>query len=60
MTHATVVVASGKVVDVNGVKIVGYTDLASRLPNQASKLYGANMAHLLKHMEIQKGWHINM
>lgn len=50
----------GKVVDVNGVKIVGYTDLAARLPNQASKLYGANMAHLLKHMEIQKGWHINM
>ncbi|MCX5784897.1 MAG: Re/Si-specific NAD(P)(+) transhydrogenase subunit alpha [Elusimicrobia bacterium] len=50
----------GKVVDVNGVKIIGYTDLASRLPNQASKLYGANLAHLLKHMEIQKGVNINM
>jgi H+-translocating NAD(P) transhydrogenase subunit alpha len=50
----------GKIVDVNGVKIVGYTDLASRLPNQASKLYGTNMAHLLKHMEIQKGWNINL
>jgi NAD(P) transhydrogenase subunit alpha len=50
----------GRIVDVGGVKIVGYTDLASRLPNQASKLYGTNMAHLLKHMEIQKGWNINM
>ena len=50
----------GQIIDVNGVKIVGYTDLASRLPNQASKLYGTNMAHLLKHMEIQKGWNINM
>jgi NAD(P) transhydrogenase subunit alpha len=50
----------GKVVDVNGVKIIGYTDLASRLPNQASKLYGTNMSHLLTHMEIQKGVNINL
>jgi NAD(P) transhydrogenase subunit alpha len=50
----------GKIRDVNGVKIVGYTDLASRLPTQASKLYGTNMAHLLKHMEIGKGWKIDM
>jgi len=50
----------GKIVDVNGVKIVGYTDLASRLPNQASKLYGTNLAHLLKHMQVGKGWKIDM
>jgi len=50
----------GNIRDVNGVKIVGYTDLASRLPTQASKLYGTNMAHLLKHMEIGKGWKIDM
>ena len=50
----------GTISDHHGVKIVGYTDLASRLPNQASKLYGANLAHLLKHMEAQKGWKINM
>jgi len=50
----------GKVADVGGVKIVGYTDLASRLPNQASKLYGTNMSHLLKQMEIQKGVNINL
>ncbi|HAH06452.1 MAG TPA: Re/Si-specific NAD(P)(+) transhydrogenase subunit alpha, partial [Elusimicrobia bacterium] len=50
----------GKVVDVNGVKVVGYTDLASRLPNQASKLYGTNLSHLLKQMEVQKGWKIQL
>ncbi|MCG2726557.1 MAG: Re/Si-specific NAD(P)(+) transhydrogenase subunit alpha [Elusimicrobia bacterium] len=50
----------GIVADVNGVKIIGYTDLASRLPNQASNLYGANMVHLLKQMEIQNGWNINI
>jgi NAD(P) transhydrogenase subunit alpha len=50
----------GKIRDVDGVKIVGYTDLASRLPTQASKLYGTNMAHLLKHMEVGKGWKIDM
>ena len=50
----------GIVADVKGVKIIGYTDLASRLPNQASNLYGANMVHLLKQMKIQDGWKIDM
>ena len=50
----------GIVADINGVKIIGYTDLASRLPNQASNLYGANMAHLLKQMKIQDGWNVDM
>jgi len=50
----------GTVTDVSGVKIIGYTELASRLPNQASKLYGTNLAHLLKQMEIQKGLNINL
>ncbi|AQX15047.1 NAD(P) transhydrogenase subunit alpha [Tessaracoccus lapidicaptus] len=31
-----------------GVTIVGYTDLASRLPGQASQLYGTNIVNLLK------------
>ena len=26
----------------NGVKIIGYTDLPSRLPTQSSQLYGTN------------------
>lgn len=31
-----------------GVKIIGYTDLAGRLPTQASQLYGTNVVNLLK------------
>ncbi len=44
----------------NGVKIIGYTDLASRLPNQASKLFGTNMAHFLKEMKIGEGWNVDL
>jgi NAD(P) transhydrogenase subunit alpha len=36
------------VVTSNGVKIIGYTDLASRLPTQASQLYGTNLVNLMK------------
>jgi NAD(P) transhydrogenase subunit alpha len=32
----------------NGVSIIGYTDLAGRLPGQASQLYGTNLVNLLK------------
>jgi NAD(P) transhydrogenase subunit alpha len=32
----------------HGVTIVGYTDLPSRLPTQASQLYGTNLVNLLK------------
>jgi len=37
-----------KVVTKNGVTIIGYTDLARRLPAQASQLYGQNLVNLLK------------
>ena len=36
------------VVTDNGVTIIGYTDLPSRLPTQASQLYGTNLVNLLK------------
>jgi NAD(P) transhydrogenase subunit alpha len=36
------------VVTENGVTILGYTDLAGRLPTQASQLYGTNLVNLLK------------
>ncbi|MFD1657516.1 Re/Si-specific NAD(P)(+) transhydrogenase subunit alpha [Streptomyces caeni] len=36
------------VVTDNGVTIIGYTDLASRLPAQASQLFGTNLANLVK------------
>lgn len=32
----------------HGVKIIGYTDLPSRLPTQSSQLYGTNLVNLLK------------
>jgi NAD(P) transhydrogenase subunit alpha len=41
-------VAGQKVVTKNGVTILGYTDLPSRLPTQSSQLYGTNLFNLLK------------
>ncbi|GGU01663.1 Re/Si-specific NAD(P)(+) transhydrogenase subunit alpha [Streptomyces lateritius] len=43
-------VKGGKTVTENGVTIIGYTDLAGRLPAQASQLYGTNLVNLLKLM----------
>ena len=31
----------------NGVKIIGYTDLPSRLPSQSSELYANNLYHII-------------
>ena len=36
-----------EVVDVNGVRIVGYTDMTSKLARPASEFFGANVVHLL-------------
>ncbi|MCM3658972.1 Re/Si-specific NAD(P)(+) transhydrogenase subunit alpha [Agromyces mediolanus] len=41
-------VAGERIVTPNGVVILGYTDLASRLPTQASQLYGTNIVNLMK------------
>ncbi|HEY0815985.1 MAG TPA: Re/Si-specific NAD(P)(+) transhydrogenase subunit alpha [Pseudonocardia sp.] len=41
-------VADQKIVTPNGVTIIGYTDLAGRLPTQASQLYGTNLVNLMK------------
>ncbi len=40
----------GEVIVHEGVTIVGYTDLASRMPNVASDLYGTNLHHFLEEM----------
>src|SRR6476661_8273906 len=42
------------VVTPNGVSIIGYTDLAGRLPAQASQLYGQNLVNLLKLLTPEK------
>ena len=41
-------VADQLVVSDNGVRIIGYTDLAGRLPTQASQLFATNLVNLLK------------
>ena len=41
-------VADEVVTTENGVTIIGYTDLAGRLPAQASQLYGTNLVNLMK------------
>ncbi|WP_224389935.1 Re/Si-specific NAD(P)(+) transhydrogenase subunit alpha [Pseudonocardia sp. ICBG1293] len=47
-------VAGESVVTDHGVTVVGYTDLAARLPAQASQLYGTNVLNLLKLMTPEK------
>lgn len=39
---------AGKVVNAHDVKVIGYTDLVSRLPNQSSQLYSNNLVNLVK------------
>ena len=36
-----------EVVDASGVRIIGYTDLTSRLPRHASEFFGTNLVNLL-------------
>ncbi len=44
----------------NGVTIIGYSDLPSRLPNQSSQLYGTNLRHLLTEMTPEKDGQITI
>ena len=50
----------GKVAVHNGVSIVGYTDLPSRMATQASQLYGMNLYHLLDDMGGGTKFHIDL
>ncbi|NNJ80461.1 MAG: Re/Si-specific NAD(P)(+) transhydrogenase subunit alpha [Xanthomonadales bacterium] len=42
----------------NGVTLIGYTDMASRLATQSSQLYGTNLRHLLTDMTPEKDGNI--
>lgn len=44
----------------NGVKILGYTDLPSRLPTQSSQLYATNVLNFLKLLTPQKDGVLNI
>ncbi|CAN5186895.1 Re/Si-specific NAD(P)(+) transhydrogenase subunit alpha [soil metagenome] len=47
-------VKDAAIVTDNGVTIIGYTDLAGRLPATASQLYGTNLVNLLKLLTPEK------
>lgn len=47
------------IVTPNGVHVVGYTDLPSRLAPTASQLYGMNLVHLLSDIGGAEKWNIN-
>lgn len=49
-----------KVVVKHGVKLIGYTDLPSRLAAQASQLYATNLRHLLTDMTPDKDGQIQI
>lgn len=48
--NTTQTVAGQRVVTPNGVIVIGWTDLAGRLPTQSSQLYAQNIVNLLKLM----------
>ncbi|MDB4956536.1 MAG: pntA [Myxococcales bacterium] len=49
----------GEVAEVNGVSIIGYTDLPSRMASVASDLYGMNLLHFLDEMGGASGFRID-
>ena len=54
------VTKAGEVVVHNGVKVVGYTDLPSRMGEVASQLYGTNLTHLLTDMTASGEFTVDM
>ena len=50
----------GEVWQYDGVTIVGYTDLPSRMASQSSQLYGTNLWHLLKDMGGSETFQVNV
>ena len=44
----------------NGVKIIGFTDLPSRLPSQSSELYSNNLFHILDELTPSKDGQIDI
>jgi NAD(P) transhydrogenase subunit alpha len=49
-----------EIINHNGVKIIGYTDLPSRLATQASQLYSTNLRHMLTDLTPDKDGVINI
>ncbi|MDH3282633.1 MAG: Re/Si-specific NAD(P)(+) transhydrogenase subunit alpha [Gammaproteobacteria bacterium] len=49
-----------EVIEASGVTIIGYSDLPSRLPTQASQLYATNLRHLLTDLTPAKDGNIDV
>ena len=49
-----------EIFDYNGIKIIGYTDLPSRLPSQSSELYANNLYHILDELTPDKDGQMNI
>jgi len=52
-------VVADEITVVHGVKLIGYTDLPSRMANVASNLYGNNLYHLLDDMGGAANFSVN-
>lgn len=51
---------ANEIVEHSGVKIIGYTDLPSRMAAQSSQLYGTNLRHLLTDLTPEKDGAVNV
>ena len=49
----------GEAVEHNGVTVIGYTDLPSRMANVSSELYGTNLWHLLDELGGVAKWKVD-
>lgn len=50
----------GEIYQHNGVTIIGFTDLPSRMANQSSQLYSANLWYLLNDMGGQENYKVDL
>ncbi|MEC8277128.1 MAG: Re/Si-specific NAD(P)(+) transhydrogenase subunit alpha [Myxococcota bacterium] len=51
---------ANEVVQVSGVHIIGYTDLASRMSTVASEFFATNLFHLLDEFGGAEGWEVDL
>ena len=49
-----------EIVEYKGIKVIGYTDLPSRLPSQSSELYANNLYHILDELTPNNDGVINI
>jgi|TARA_B100001996_G_scaffold124613_1_gene94387 NAD(P) transhydrogenase subunit alpha len=49
-----------KIINHNGVNIIGFSDLPSRLPSQSSQLYATNLYHVISDLTPDKDGNINI